>query len=173
AGMQCRAIMIDNAARKWGVPAAECTTEPSTVLHKASGRRMTYGEIAAFAEVPANPPQFTPEQLKPMKEFRLIGKDLPRVEVPAKVSGQAGYGIDVRLPGMLYATVLRAPVNGERALKVDDADAKKIAGVKHIVALPYGVAVVAETYPAAMKGKRALKVEWSQASKARSYSTEA
>src|SRR5437867_7077446 len=85
AGMQGRAIMIDNAARKWGVPAAECATEPSAVVHKASSRRMSYGEIAAFAEVPANPPQFTPGQLKPMKEFRLIGKDIPRVEVPDKV----------------------------------------------------------------------------------------
>jgi len=172
AGMQCRAIMIDNAARKWGVPASECSTEPSVVLHKASGRRMAYGEIAAFAEVPANAPQFTPAQLKPMKEFRLIGKDIPRVEVPDKVAGQARYGIDVRLPGMLYATVLRAPVNGERALRVEDAEAKKVPGVKQIVALPYGVAVVAESYPAALKGRKALKVEWSQASKARSYSTD-
>jgi isoquinoline 1-oxidoreductase beta subunit len=172
AGMQGRAIMIDSAAGKWGVPAAECTTEPSAVVHKASGRRMSYGEIAAFAEVPANPPQFTPAQLKPMKEFRLIGKDIPRVEVPDKVNGHARYGIDVRMPGMLYATVLRAPVNGERALKVDDAEAKKVAGVKEIVPLPYGVAVVADTYPAALKARRALKVEWSQASKARAYTTD-
>jgi isoquinoline 1-oxidoreductase subunit beta len=172
AGMQGRAIMVDNAARKWGVAASECATEPNAVVHKGSGRRMTYGEIAAFAEVPANPPNFTPQQLKPMSEFRLIGKDIPRVEVPDKVSGQARYGIDVRMPGMLYATVLRAPVNGERALKVEDADAKKVPGVKHIVPLPYGVAVVADTYPAAQKGKQALKVEWSQASKARSYTTD-
>ena len=73
---------------------------------------------------------------------------------------------------MLYATVLRAPVNGERALKVEDAEAKKVAGVKNIVPLPYGVAVLAETYPAALKGRKALKVEWSQASKARSYTSE-
>src|SRR5207344_602242 len=78
----------------------------------------------------------------------------------------------VRMPGMLYATVLRAPVNGERALKVDDAEAKKVAGVKQIVPLPYGVAVVAETYPAALKARRALKVEWSQSFKERAYTTE-
>jgi isoquinoline 1-oxidoreductase beta subunit len=172
AGMQGRAIMVSNAAAKWGVPAAECATEPSVVVHRPSGRRMTYGEIAAFAEVPSNVPQFTPKDLKPMKEFRLIGKDIPRVEVPDKVSGQARYGIDVRMPGMLYATILRAPVNGERALKVEDAAAKKVPGVKQIVSLPYGVAVVAETYPAALKGRKALKVEWSQASKARSYTTD-
>src|SRR6185436_12925082 len=172
AGMQGRQIMIDSAAAKWGVPAAECKTEPSAVIHKASGRKMAYGEIAAFAEVPANPPNFQPQQLKPMSQFRLIGKDVPRVEIADKVSGRAAYGIDVRMPGMLYATVLRAPVNGERALQVNDADAKKVPGVTNIVPLPYGVAVVAETYPAAMKGKQALKVEWSQASKARAYTTE-
>ena len=172
AGMQGRQIMVDNAAAKWSVPAAECTTEPSAVLHKGSGRRMTYGEIAAFAEVPANAPNFTPQQLKPMSQFRLIGKDVPRVEIEDKVSGRATYGIDVRMPGMLYATVLRAPVNGERALSVKDDDAKKVAGVRQIVPLPYGVAVVADTYPAALKGKQALKVEWSQASKARAYTTD-
>ena len=172
AGMQGRAIMVDNAAKKWGVPAAECSTEPSAVLHKASGRRMSYGEIAAFAEVPASPPNFTPEQLKPMSQFRLIGKDVSRVEIPDKVSGQARYGIDVRMPGMMYAAVLRAPVNGERPIQVNDAEAKKVAGVKHVVPLPYGVGVVADTYPAAQKGKQALKVEWSQASKARSYTTD-
>src|SRR5256885_3256495 len=171
AGMQCRAIMVDNAARRWGVGPAECSTEPSMVVHKASGRRMTYGEIAAFAEVPANPPQFTPEQLKPMKEFRLIGKDLPRVEVPAKVSGQARYGIDVRLPGMLYATVLRAPVNGERALKVDDAEAKKIAGVKQIVPLPYGVAGGAGSHSPPFKSPRAPQIEGRQAPQTRASTT--
>ena len=172
AGMQGRQIMVDSAAAKWGVPVAECTTEPSAVVHKGSGRRMTYGEIAAFAEVPANAPNFTPQQLKPMSQFRLIGKDVPRVEIEDKVSGRATYGIDVRMPGMLYATVLRAPVNGERALSVNDADAKKVAGVRQIVPLPYGVAVVADTYPAALKGKQALKVEWSQGSKARAYTTD-
>ena len=98
------------------------------MVHKASGRKMTYGEIAAFAEVPANPPNFQPQQLKPMSQFRLIGKDVPRVEVADKVSGRATYGIDVRMPGMLYATVLRAPVNGERPLQVNDADAQEGSG---------------------------------------------
>lgn len=169
AGMQARAIMVDNAAKKMGVPASELTTEPHAVVHKASGRKLTYGEIAAFAEVPAQPPNFTPQQLKPMGQFRLIGKDIPRVEVPDKVSGRAQYGIDVRQPGMLYGAILRAPVNGEAPVNVDDAAARKVPGVRQIVRLPYGVGAVAETYPAALKAKRALKVTWSQRSKARSY----
>jgi isoquinoline 1-oxidoreductase beta subunit len=169
AGMQARAIMIDNAAGKMGVPASELTTEPHHVVHRSSGRRMSYGEIAAFAEIPANPPQFTPAQLKPASQFRLIGKDIERVEVPDKVSGRAQYGIDVRMPGMLYGTVLRAPVNGEAPLNVDDAEARKVPGVRQIVRMPYGVGVVAESYPAALKAKKALKVTWSQRSKARDY----
>jgi isoquinoline 1-oxidoreductase beta subunit len=171
AGMQARQIMIAAAAGKWGVPASEVTTEPHTAVHKPSGRRMGYGEIAAFAQVPADLPKVTKEQLKPASQFRLIGKDVPRVDVPSKVTGKAEFGIDVRLPGMLYGTVLRAPVQGEQPAKIDDAAAKKIPGVKAIVPLPYGVGVVAENYTAARKAKAALKVEWSKSAKARSYNS--
>ena len=172
AGMQARQIMIQSAALKWDVPAGELGTEPNAVVHKASGRKLTYGEIAGFATVPANPPQFTREQLKRPSEFRLIGKDIARIEVPDKVSGQAKYGIDVRMLGMLYGAVLRAPVNGEAPLSVDDSEARKVEGVRQIVRMPYGVGVVADTYPAALKAKKALKVEWTQRSKARAYTSE-
>ena len=172
AGMQARQIMMQSAALKWGVPAGELGTEPNAVVHKASGRKLTYGEIAGFATVPASPPQFTREQLKRPSEFRLIGKDIARIEVPDKVSGQARYGIDVRMLGMLYGAVLRAPVNGEAPLSVDDSEARKVEGVRQIVRMPYGVGVVADTYPAALKAKKALKVEWTQRSKARAYTSE-
>jgi isoquinoline 1-oxidoreductase beta subunit len=172
AGMQARQIMIQSAAQKWDVPATELGTEPSAVVHRASGRKLSYGEIAEFAMVPASPPQFTREQLKRPSEFRLIGKDIPRIEVPDKVSGQARYGIDVRMLGMLYGAVLRAPVNGEAPLSVDDSEARKVEGVRQIVRMPYGVGVVAETYPAALKARKALKVEWTQRSKARAYTSE-
>ena len=172
AGMQARQIMIQSAALKWEVPATELTTEPNAVVHKASGRKLTYGEIAEFAAVPASPPQFAREQLKRPSEFRLIGKDIPRIEIPDKVTGQARYGIDVRLLGMLYGAVLRAPVNGEAPLSVDDSEARKVEGVRQIVRMPYGIGVVADTYPAALKAKKALKVEWTQRSKARAYTSE-
>ena len=172
AGMQARQIMMQSAALKWEVPAGELGTEPNAVVHKASGRKLSYGEIAEFATVPASPPQFTREQLKRPSEFRLIGKDIARIEVPDKVSGQAKYGIDVRLLGMLYGAVLRAPVNGEAPLSVDDSEARKVEGVRQIVRMPYGVGVVADTYPAALKAKKALKVEWTQRSKARAYTSE-
>jgi len=172
AGMQARQVMIQSAAQKWEVPATELGTEPHAVVHKASGRKLSYGEIAEFATVPASPPQFTREQLKRPSEFRLIGKDIPRIEIPDKVTGQARYGIDVRLLGMLYGAVLRAPVNGEAPLSVDDSEAREVEGVRQIVRMPYGIGVVADTYPAALKAKKALKVEWTQRSKARAYTSE-
>ena len=169
AGMQARAIMIGAAAQKWGVPASEVMTEPHFAVHRASGRRLGYGEIAAFATVPAEPPQVTKDQLKPVSQFRLIGKDVPRVDVPSKVTGKAIYGIDVRMPGMLYGAVLRSPVQGEKPEKIDDSRAKKVPGYVKTVPMPYGVGVIAENTWAARKATSLLKVQWSKTAKARSY----
>jgi isoquinoline 1-oxidoreductase beta subunit len=172
AGMQAREILILNAARRWKVPAGELATEPHHVVHRSSGRRMSYGEIAGFAEVPADLPPIARDKLKPPSQFRLIGKDIARIDGPDKVAGRAQYGIDTRLPGMLHATVLRAPVNGEAPETIDDADARKVPGVKNIVRMPYGVGVVATSYPAALKARGALKVTWTNRSKARAYTTD-
>jgi isoquinoline 1-oxidoreductase beta subunit len=131
--------------RAMGVPVAELTTEPSVVIHAKSGRRLSYGEIAAFAQIPAKAPDIKPEELKKTSEFRYSGKDTLRVELANKVNGSAKYAIDVQVPGMIYATVLRAPVEGAAPERVNDAKAKSIAGVIRIVRLPYGVGVLAET----------------------------
>src|SRR5438105_9521822 len=97
-GAQVRRVLIDNAAKKLGVPAEELSTEPNTVVHAKSGRKLSYGEIAGFAEVPAKPPEVKPEALKKPSEFRLIGKDVSRVDLPGKVNGSARYAIDVQVP---------------------------------------------------------------------------
>ena len=144
-GAQVRRVLLDNAAKKWSVPVAELTTAPSVVIHAKSGRRLTYGEIAAFAEVPANAPEIKPEELKKASDFRYIGHDTLRVELPSKVNGSAKYSIDLQVPGMIYGTVLRAPVEGAAPDKVNDKAAKSIAGVIGIVRLPYGVGVLAQT----------------------------
>ena len=89
-------MLLDNAARKWGVPVEELTTEPSVVVHAKSGRKLSYGDIAAIAEIPEKAPEIKPDQLKKPKDFRLIGKDVMRVELPGKVNGSARYSIDVR-----------------------------------------------------------------------------
>src|SRR3954469_4168604 len=161
-GAQVRRVLLDNAARKLGVPVEELTTEPSVVIHANSGRRMSYGDIAAIAEVPAKAPEIKPEDLKKPGQFRLIGRDVMRAELPGKVNGTATYGIDVQVPGMLYGTVLRAPVEGSVPDKIDDAKAKVIAGAVKIVRLPYGVGVLADTPWAAFEARRALAVTWSR-----------
>jgi isoquinoline 1-oxidoreductase beta subunit len=109
AGAQARRVLLDAVAAKWSVPLAELSTEPSVVVHKASGRRISYGEIAAFAKAPAELPKIEDKDLKDPATFRYIGKDLARVEVPQKVTGAAKYGMDVQVPGMVYAAVLQSP----------------------------------------------------------------
>ena len=163
-GAQARRVLLDNAAHKWGVPVEELTTEPSVVVHAKSGRRLTYGDIAAFAELPAKAPDIKPDQLKKAADFRLIGKDVLRVELPAKVNGSATYGIDVQVPGMLYGTVLRAPVEGSVPDKIADEKAKAVPGVTAVIRLPHGVGVVAQTAWAAFAARQALigSVTWTR-----------
>ena len=155
-GAQVRRVLLDNAGRKLGVPLEELTTEPSVVVHAKSGRKLSYGEIAAFAEIPDKAPEVKPEALKKPGEFRLIGKDVRRVELPSKVNGTAHYSIDVQVPDMLYGAILRAPVEGSTPDKIDDAKARTVTGVVTIVRLPYGVGVLAETPWAAFEARRAL-----------------
>ena len=173
-GAQVRRVLLDNAARRWNVPVAELTTEPSVVVHAKSGRRLTYAEIAAFAEVPREAPRITPADLKPVSAFRLIGHDTMRVELPSKVNGSAQYAIDVQVPGMLYATVLRAPVEGSSPERIDDTAARGIAGVTRTVRLDYGVGVLAETPYAAIEARQALigNVTWSRTGTAQGFDSD-
>jgi isoquinoline 1-oxidoreductase subunit beta len=167
-GAQARRVLLDNAAQKFGVSVDELTTEPSVVVHSKSGRKLSYGEIAAFAEIPAQAPQIKPEDLKKPANFRLITKDVMRAELPHKVNGSAQYSIDVQVPGMLYGAVLRAPVEGAAPEKFDEAKAAAIKGVVKVVKLPYGVGVVAEMPWAAFAARRVIEsdVVWSRDGKA-------
>jgi isoquinoline 1-oxidoreductase subunit beta len=107
AGAQARKVLLDAVAEKWKVPVAELTTDKSTIVHKKSGRKITYGEVVAFATLPAEPPKISEADLKKPAQFKLIGrKDIGRSDVPSKVNGSAKYGIDVQVPSMVYASVL-------------------------------------------------------------------
>jgi isoquinoline 1-oxidoreductase subunit beta len=173
AGLQGKLVMLGAAAAQWNVPVAELRAENSTVIHAASNRRVSYGELAKTAQAPAEPPKVDKAMLKPMAQFKIIGKDVPRLELAAKTNGTAVYGMDVRLPGMLYATLLSAPVQGEKTEQVDDAAAKAVPGVKAVVTIPTGVAVVADSFFTARKARDLLKVQWSTSAKARSYDSDA
>ena len=159
-GAQARRVLMDNVARQWGVPLEELSTEPSVVVHSKSGRRVSYGEVVKFATVPAEPPKLAETDLKRPSQFRLIGKDMPRVDVPSKVDGSAKYGIDVRLPGMVYASVLESPMEGAKAAKVNTEEVMRIKGVSRVIPMPFGVAVIGETVQATRNGRRALRVDW-------------
>jgi isoquinoline 1-oxidoreductase beta subunit len=171
AGAQARAVFLANAAELWNVPAAELTSEPGIVVHAKSGRRIGYGDLAKTAKVPDPLPQVSPADLKPASQFRLIGKDVPRLDTTAKVNGTAKFGIDTQLPDMLYAAILYPAVQHQKPEQIDDSAAKAVKGVVKVVALPAGVGVIAETIEAARKAKDALKVIWS-AAPAQTYSNE-
>lgn len=152
-----REMLVTAAAQGWNVAAESCKAESGKVIHTASNRSIAYGELldaAAKITPPSNP------KLKDPKDFKYIGKGAKRLDSPEKVNGKAIFGMDVRVPGMLYATILRSPVIGGQVKSIDDAAAKAVRGVTNIVSLGYGVGVIAENYTAARRGRSALKVTW-------------
>lgn len=167
AGAQARKLLMGAAADHWRVPLAELSTEPSVVIHAASGKRLSYGEIAAFAVVPESLPTVTDDELKDAKNFRLIGHDTTRIDVPLKVAGKAQYAMDVQVPGMVYAAILHAPVEAEQALEIDASRTLQVTGVLEVVPLANAVAVIGKTVEATRFGKDVLKVEWSTTSRFR------
>jgi len=157
AGAAGRAMLIKAAAETWKVPEDECKAVMGTVKHAKSGRSLTYGQLclkAAKLQVPENPP------LKNESEFRYMGKPMPRVDIPEKVSGKAVYGLDVTLKDLHYAVIARPPAYGAKPLSFDQKAAEQVKGVEKIVQIPQGVAVCAKSVEAALKGRAALKVNW-------------
>jgi len=141
------------------VPAQDCHAENGSVIHEQTGRRLRYGEVAAAAaKLPVPDAVF----LKEPEQFKLLGTPQARLDGPAKVDGSAIFGTDVQLPGLLTAMVVRCPVYGGKARRVDNAQAKKIAGVRQVVTISTGVAVVADHFWAAKLGRDALNIEWDE-----------
>jgi isoquinoline 1-oxidoreductase beta subunit len=157
AGATARVMLIDAAARRWGVDATSCRAEAGQVIHARTGQRLTYGELAVDA---ARSPVPTHVALKTPAEFKLIGKPAKRLDAAGKVNGSAVYGIDVRPPGIRIATLAQSPVFGDKLKHVDDIAARAVKGVRQIVRLEDAVAVVADHMGAAKKGLDALRIEW-------------
>ena len=164
AGAATRSLLVRAAAKTWNVKEGECRTENGVVLHKASNRQARYGELATLAaSLPAPGEVF----LKDPDEFRIIGKPTPRLDTPLKVNGRAVFGIDIKLPGMLVAVVQRCPVFGGQLKKFDAAKARAVPGVLQVVAIHSGVAVVADGFWAAQRGRDALRVDWDEGAHAK------
>ena len=168
AGAAARQMLVQAAASHWQVNPNACKTELGHVMTGPRQKRLRYGELVeAAAKLPV--PPFKDVPLRNPAEFRIVGTSVPRVDVPAKVDGSARFGLDVRVPGMLFAVIARCPTYGGKPARFDATKAKAVAGVRHVVEIPAmpdgaftagGVAVVAESTWAALKGREALGVEW-------------
>jgi isoquinoline 1-oxidoreductase subunit beta len=157
AGATAREMLIAAAAARWRVPASECVAAASVITHRPSGRKITFGAIAeAASQVP--PP--VDVKLKDPSEWTLAGKPRRRLDVPAKVTAQPIYAIDVRLPGMLYAAIMHCPVFGGAPKTIDDSAVATMKGVRRVVRLPNAVAVIADSWWRAKRAVEALPIEW-------------
>ena len=164
-GASAREMLIKAASQQWNVPVTECYAENAKVFHKPTGKSIGYGELAETAskvEVPKSP------TLKDPKDFKILGKKSPRPDVPLKVNGKAVFGIDITVPGMVYASIERCPVFGGQLVSFDATAAKKVKGVIAVETCERnisgqkneGVAVIAENYWAALQGRKALVIKW-------------
>ncbi|HET8947673.1 MAG TPA: xanthine dehydrogenase family protein molybdopterin-binding subunit [Candidatus Polarisedimenticolia bacterium] len=161
AGAAARVMLLQAAATRLGVPATTLAAEQGMVIHVPTNRRLPFKDLlaeAAALPVPQDPP------LKDPKKFTLVGRLPPRTDTPSKVDGSAVYGIDMKVPGMLYAAVALSPVFGGKMVRFDDAAARKVSGVRSVHPIRRGVAVVADSTWAAFKGRDALKVTWDEGS---------
>ncbi|MVM39917.1 molybdopterin-dependent oxidoreductase [Spirosoma sp. HMF3257] len=164
-GASAREMLIKAASDQWSVPVDECFAENATVIHKPTGKKLTYGQLAepaAKLPVPKEP------KLKDPKQFTMLGKSMPRPDVPLKVTGKATFGMDAKAPGMVYASIERCPVLGSKLVSFDAAQSLKIKGVQKAVKVERvvgknryeGVAIIADNYWAALQGRKALHVKW-------------
>lgn len=168
AGATVRELMTSAAAQQWNVPKVECNANKGVVRHASSSRQASYGELVqAASRLPLPDPEKVP--LKNESEFNLIGHATPRVDIPSKVNGSAGFGLDVRVPEMLFAVVARCPAFGGKPAHFEASRAKQVPGVRDVFEIPAlgkdmytagGIVVVADSTWAAMKGREALQIDW-------------
>jgi len=159
AGASAREMLVQAAAQQWKVDKSQCRAENSAVVNTATGTKLTYGALAeAAAKLPA--PASVP--LKTAAQYKVIGTSPKRLDTPSKVNGTAGFGLDVRRPGMLYASLERCPVFGGKVASFDGSKAMAVPGVKKVVQISNGVAVIADDTWSAMEGRKALIVKWDE-----------
>ena len=163
AGATARTMLVQAAAEKWGVPVSQCKAEKGVVIDTAGNRRVTYGQLALAASKLTPPSNVA---LKDPKAFTIIGKSPKRLDTPDKTTGRTKFGIDARVPGMLYAAVARCPVFGGKVGSFNDKRALAVAGVRKTVQISNGVAVVADNSWSAMQGAKALDIKWDEGANA-------
>lgn len=157
AGAAGRTVLVKAAAARWQVPEAECEARSSIVRHKKTDRHLSYGQLclqAAQYELSQNP------LLKQTSEFRYMGKVIPRLDIPKKVSGEAVFGLDFKMPDLHFAVLARPPAYGAKPVSYDQKAAEAVSGVRNIIPIPQGIVVCATSLDAAWQGRKALRVKW-------------
>ena len=157
AGASVRLMLQKAAAQKWKIPIEECVAKSGYIYRKNSSQKLSYGELAEAAgkiDIPSDPP------LKNSKDYNLVGKSIKRIDIPSKTNGSAQFGIDVKLPEMMYATIRQSPVFGGEVLSYDEDAAKSIRGVKKVILIPNGIAVIANNTWRAKRGMEVLNLKF-------------
>jgi isoquinoline 1-oxidoreductase beta subunit len=167
AGAQAREMLIAAAAQKWGVDKSQCKADNGSIVNTATNAKLSYGSLADAA---AKLPVPTGIKLKDPAQYRLIGTSMKRLDTASKVNGTATFGLDIKRPGMLYASLERCPVFGGKVASFDATKAKAVPGVKNVVQISNGVAVLADNTWAAMEGRKALTIQWDEGSGANTSS---
>jgi isoquinoline 1-oxidoreductase subunit beta len=170
-GAQARYVLLHSAAMHWNVPISELTTAKSVVKHENSGKEISYGELVPFLTIPESIPEFTVEQIGARKEFRLIGKEIPRTEIPSKVNGTAQFAIDIRLPDMVYGVLERGNLHGSKPTLTNESEIKALDGVLKIVSFDYAIGIVASSLEKALSAKKLFRIDWSE-SKATGFNSQ-
>ncbi|MEK6756053.1 MAG: xanthine dehydrogenase family protein molybdopterin-binding subunit [Bacteroidota bacterium] len=158
AGATARELLIAAAAQTWSVDKSACRAENGMVVH-SSGKKLSYGDLVTAA---AKLPVPTQVPLKDPKNFKLLGKRMPKLDTPSKVNGSAKFGIDIRVPGMVFASIEKSPVFGGKVASFDASKAKTVPGVRDVIQLDVGIAVVANSTWAAFEGRKALSIKWDE-----------
>lgn len=163
AGAQARYVLLHTAAKHWNVSIDELRTEIGFVINNKTDQKISYGELVPFLDVPTTLPDIQEDQLKNPKDFRLIGKDIPRYEIPAKINGTAKFTMDIRLPDMLYGVLERGNLHAARPNLQNEKEILAMSGVQKIVPFDYAIGLIATSLEVALAAKKALKIDWSSA----------
>lgn len=161
-GAQARHILMYSAAKHWGVPLKELTTDKSVVTHPKTKRSISYGALIPFLKTPKRLPKYSLNQLKKPEDFRLIGKEIPRVEIPDKVDGSAKFAADLRMPDMLYGVLERGNLHGAKPSLVNEQEILSIDGVISLLPFNYAIGIIANSLEVALDAKSKLKIKWSE-----------
>lgn len=171
AGAQARYVLLNSAATHWNVPIEELSTEESFVIHENRNQKISYGELVPYLNMPESLPDLSDVDFKDQKDFRLVGQEIPRTEIPSKVDGSAKFAIDLLLPEMVYGVLERGNLHGATPTLTNEDEILAMDGVLKLVPFDYAIGVVAQTLEQALAAKKSLKIDWSE-SQATGYNSQ-